>query len=266
MKICVLGSGSRGNCTLVESGRTTVLIDAGFSGVEIRRRLQLVGRRLETITAVLVTHEHHDHISGAGILSRQAGIPLYANSGTYRAADDRLGKLSSLCEFGTGERFALDDLQVHPFAVSHDTVDPVGFVISDGTHCFGYCTDTGKITTLIEHHLQGCDALVLESNHDPKMLREGPYPLYLQQRVRSNKGHLANEDAGLFLRKLVSQRLKHVVLAHLSETNNLPELALQAAKNSINGCAEQIRIIPAAQGSPSPVIDLSAAIGPVKNY
>jgi phosphoribosyl 1,2-cyclic phosphodiesterase len=260
MKICVLGSGSRGNCTLVESGGTAVLIDAGFSGKEIRRRLQLIGRQVESISAILVTHEHNDHVSGAGILSRQAQVPLYANSATYQATESRLGKLSARCEFGTGEQFTLDDLQVHPFAISHDTVDPVGFVISDGTHCFGYCTDTGKITTLIEHHLQGCDALVLESNHDPKMLREGPYPLHLQQRVRSNKGHLANEDAGRFLRKLVSQRLTNVVLAHLSETNNLPELALRAAKNSINGCTEQIRIIPAAQDFPSPVIDLSVAL------
>jgi phosphoribosyl 1,2-cyclic phosphodiesterase len=256
MKVCVLGSGSRGNCTLVESGDTTILIDAGFSGKEIRRRLQLIGRQVESITAVLVTHEHNDHVSGAGILSRQAQVPLYANSATYLATESRLGKLSALCEFGTGEQFTLDDLQVHPFAISHDTVDPVGFVISDGTHSFGYCTDTGKITTLIEHHLKGCDALVLESNHDPKMLREGPYPLYLQQRVRSNKGHLANEDAGRFLHKIASSGLRHVILAHLSETNNLPELALQCAKKSLDGCANRIGIISAAQSSPSPVIDL----------
>jgi len=257
MKICVLGSGSRGNCTLVESGDTTILIDAGFSGVEIRRRLQLVGRQLESITAILVTHEHNDHISGAGILSRKAQIPVYANSGTYHATGSRLGKLFARGEFGTGEQFIIDGLQVHPFAVSHDTEDPVGFVVSDGTYRFGYCTDTGKITTLIEHHLQGCDALVLESNHDPKMLREGPYPLYLQQRVRSNKGHLANEDAGRFLKKLATRGLKHVVLAHLSETNNHPELALQSVKNSLDGGMKHTRIISAAQASPSSVIDLS---------
>lgn len=257
MKICVLGSGSRGNCTLVESGDTTILIDAGFSGVEIQRRLQLIGRQIESVTAILVTHEHNDHISGAGILSRKAQIPLYANSGTYHATGNRLGKLFARGEFGTGEQFTIDGLQVHPFAVSHDTVDPVGFVVSDGTYRFGYCTDTGKITTLIEYHLQGCDALVLESNHDPKMLREGPYPLHLQQRVRSNKGHLANEDTGRFLKKLASEGLKHVVLAHLSETNNRPELALQSVRDNLDGLMQQTRILSAAQISPSPVINLA---------
>ncbi len=257
MKICVLGSGSRGNCTLVESGGTAVLIDAGFSGVEIRRRLERIGRSLESIKAVLVTHEHNDHISGAGVLSRQAQIPVYANNATYRATGSRLGKLHALNEFGTGEPFTLDDLHVHPFAISHDTADPVGFVVSDGSFSFGHCTDTGKITTLIEYHLRGCDALVLESNHDPRMLKDGPYPLYLQQRVRSNRGHLANEDAARFLQKMTSGKLRNVVLAHLSETNNMPDLALQSVKKSLDGHGKHIRVIYASQALPTPVIELS---------
>jgi len=257
MKVCVLGSGSRGNCTLIESADTAVLVDAGFSGKEVRRRLGLVGRELEDITAVLITHEHNDHVSGAGIVSRQARIPLYANSGTYRATDTRLGRLSERREFGTGERFSIDGLQVHPFAVSHDTADPVGFIISDGTHTVGYCTDTGKITTLIEHHLRGCELLVIESNHDPKMLREGPYPPALQQRVMSNKGHLANEETGRFLRKMASDTLRHVILAHLSETNNLPELALQSARTHLDGQSGRIKVVAAAQSTPSQWFDLS---------
>jgi len=255
MKVCVLGSGSRGNCTLVESGETTVLIDAGFSGKEIRRRLRLIGREPEMITAVLITHEHNDHISGAGILSRQARVPLYANSATYRAGE-RIGRPHARMEFTSGEPFALGELQIHPFAISHDTADPVGFVISDGTHTMGYCTDTGKITTLIEHHLQGCEALILESNHDPKMLRDGPYPPYLQQRVRSNKGHLANEDAGRFLQKMVGSRLRHVVLAHLSETNNLPDLALQCIINHLDSHDGSVQVIAASQDAPTFCIDL----------
>lgn len=260
MKVCVLGSGSRGNCTLVESGDTSILIDAGFSGVEIRRRLQLIGRELEGITAILITHEHNDHISGAGIVSRQAKMPLYANSATFKATGSRLGKLFSFKEFGTGERFSLNGLQVHPFAVSHDTADPVGFVVSDGMHSVGYCTDTGKITTLVEYHLRDCDALVLESNHDPKMLRDGPYPLHLQQRVKSNQGHLANEDAGRFLQKMAARNLKCVLLAHLSETNNLPELALDCAQQHLDGYSETIQIIAASQHAPSVCIDLSHSI------
>lgn len=256
MKVCVLGSGSRGNCTLVESGRTALVIDAGFSGIEIRRRLLSIGGQPEMIASVLVTHEHHDHISGVGVLSRQLGLPVYANPETHRAAEVRVGKLHARKEFGTGEGFEIGDLQIHPFAISHDTEDPVGFVISDGLFSVGYCTDTGKITTLIEHHLKQCQVLILESNHDPQMLREGPYPPRLQQRVRSNRGHLANEDAGLFLRKLAGTSLSHVVLAHLSETNNLPELALRTVRESLGQASESMYIVSASQDKPAPLITL----------
>ena len=259
MKICVLGSGSRGNCTLVEAGDTVLLIDNGFSGAEIRRRLLAIGREPESITAVLVTHEHNDHIAGVGVLSRQAGVPVYANPATHGAAGGRLGKLAATMEFGTGEAFVIGDLRIHPFAVSHDTVDPVGFVLTDGQYRVGYCTDTGKITTLIEHHLRGCNALVLESNHDPQMLRDGPYPLRLQQRVRSNQGHLANEDAGEFLKKVLGDHLYHVVLAHLSETNNLPRLALEAVRTRLGPDCARLRIIAAAQDRPCPLLDLAAS-------
>lgn len=259
MRICVLGSGSRGNCTLVEAGRTALLIDNGFSGAEISRRLLAIGRGPTMLTAILVTHEHNDHIAGVGVLSRQAALPVYANVPTHRAAEDRLGRLAARLEFGTGEAFAIGDLQIHPFAVSHDTADPVGFVVTDGRYRVGYCTDTGKITTLIGHHLRGCHALILESNHDPQMLREGPYPLRLQQRVRSNQGHLANEDAGHFLKQTVggNSNLVHVVLAHLSETNNLPRLALEAARASLGPDFARLRIITAEQDKPCPLLDLA---------
>jgi phosphoribosyl 1,2-cyclic phosphodiesterase len=259
MRICVLGSGSRGNCTLVEAGSTVLLIDNGFSGAEISRRLHAIGREPSLLTAVLVTHEHNDHIAGVGVLSRQAGLPVYANVPTHRAAEGRLGRLAARLEFGTGETFAIGDLQIHPFAVSHDTADPVGFVVTDGRCRVGYCTDTGKITTLIEHHLRGCHALVLESNHDPQMLREGPYPLRLQQRVRSNQGHLANEDAGRFLQKTFggNSNLVQVVLAHLSETNNLPRLALEAVRASLGPDYARLRIITAAQDKPCPLLDIA---------
>jgi phosphoribosyl 1,2-cyclic phosphodiesterase len=256
MKICVLGSGSRGNCTLVESGGTTLLIDAGFSGIEIQRRLNVIGRDFDSITAILMTHEHNDHISGVGVVSRRCRVPVHANPATHLAAEGRVGKLFSRCEFGTGESFEVGGLHVHPFAVSHDTADPVGYVISDGKNSVGYCTDTGKVTTLIEYHLRKCDVLVLESNHDPGMLRDGPYPLYLQQRVRSNQGHLANGDTGKLLQKLAGNSLNHVVLAHLSEVNNLPELAMQSAAKYLGQYMECIRVVPATQHSPCDVISL----------
>ncbi len=257
MKVCVLGSGSKGNCTLVESGNTSLLIDAGFSGLEISRRLESIGRDLETVTAIIVTHEHNDHISGVGVVSRRGRIPVYANMATHLAAERRVGKLFSRLEFGNGEEFEIGNLRVYPFAVSHDTVDPVGYVVSDGKNSVGYCTDTGKVTTLIEYHLRRCDVLVLESNHDPKMLREGPYPIHLQQRVGSNQGHLANEDAGKLLQKLAGKSsLNHVVLAHLSEVNNLPELAMKSAGKYLGQYAECIEVVPATQNKPAPVITL----------
>ncbi|MDW7771541.1 MAG: MBL fold metallo-hydrolase [Desulfobulbaceae bacterium] len=257
MKICVLGSGSKGNCTLVQSGGTTLLIDAGFSGIEIKRRLALIGLGLESVTAILVTHEHNDHICGVGVLSRRGRLPVHANPATHRAAEKKTGMLFSRCDFDTGEKFSIGNLQIHPFAVSHDTADPVGYVLSDGTSNVGYCTDTGKVTALMEHHLKCCDILILESNHDPKMLREGPYPLYLQQRVRSNRGHLANEDAGRLLQKIAGGRLRYAVLAHLSEINNMPSLAVQAAVNHLGELAPCIEIIPASQQNPSQVIHIS---------
>lgn len=224
MRFCVLGSGSRGNAVLVESGSTAVLLDAGFSGKEIRRRLALIDRRPEDLTAVLLSHEHGDHISGAGVLSRQLGLPVYANVGTHRAAEARLQELRQRAEFETGCAFTLQDLHVHPFRVSHDTADPVGFVISDGANSLCCCTDTGKITALIRQRARGCQALILEANYDPQMLADGPYPLPVKQRVRSSQGHLANDDAARFLAELTGSPLRQVVLAHLSGTNNLPTL------------------------------------------
>lgn len=224
MKFCILGSGSRGNSILIESGSTAVLLDAGFSGKEIRRRLELINRSPENLTAILLTHEHGDHISGVGVLSRQLNLPVYANIGTHRAAEAKLQQLHQRTEFETGTAFALHDLEIHPFRISHDTADPVGFVVSDGSRSLCCCTDTGKITALIRQRAHHCCALILEANYDPQMLADGPYPLPVKQRVRSNQGHLANEDAARFLAELADSSLRQVVLAHLSSTNNLPKL------------------------------------------
>lgn len=226
MRFCVLGSGSRGNCTYVEAGGTAVLIDAGFSGVEVERRLAAIGVTMAAVAAILVTHEHGDHIGGVAILSRRYRLPVFANAGTIRAAGKGLAKLHASREIVTGESFPIGPLQVHPFAISHDTADPVGYTVSFAGCALGYCTDTGMISRLIHRRLAACQGLVLECNHDPEMLKNGPYPLPLQQRVRSSSGHLANLQAGDFLAELLHERLEHVVLAHLSESNNRPELAL----------------------------------------
>jgi len=255
MKFSVLGSGSRGNSVYIESEGTALLIDAGFSGKQLESRLVRVDRKLQSVGAILLTHEHNDHIRGAGIVARRCSIPVYANEGTFRGGDGKLGKLQRRREFATGERFEFGGLEIRSFRTLHDTSDPVGYVISDGDFTIGYCTDTGKITHLMAARLLNCDALILEFNHDPEMLKAGPYPPALQQRVRSSHGHLANEDAALFLRQLQNRRLRCTVLAHLSETNNLPKIALEAAlrvQNETN-CA----LVIARQDMPTQLIDLS---------
>ena len=231
MRFSVLGSGSRGNAVFVESGRTAILIDAGFSGREIERRLALVDRRLEGLAAILVTHEHNDHIAGVGVLSRRCNLPVYGNEATLRAASPRVGRLARCREFATGEPFTLGDLAIHPFAICHDTVDPVGFLIGNGRRWLACCTDTGRLTGLMTHLFRRCHGLILEANHDPDMLKNGPYPLPLQQRIRSNSGHLANADAARCVAELAGGPLQTVVLAHLSETNNRPHLVRQALES-----------------------------------
>ncbi len=259
MLFCVLGSGSRGNSTLVESGKTTLLIDAGFSGIEIQRRLAAIGRHPDDLSAILVTHEHNDHISGVGVMSRRCTLPVYANPATHQAASKKVKKLNSCLEFTTGEAFTVGDLQIHPFSISHDTADPVGFVITDGRCTFGYCTDTGKITRLMEYHLHKCHGLVLEANHDPQMLKDGPYPFALKQRVGSSHGHLANMDAGGFLKNLQGNKLEQVVLAHLSETNNLPALALQTVREELGkGDEGNPKVSLACQGRPGDIVVLGS--------
>lgn len=238
MRFSVLGSGSRGNCIFVESGTTAVLIDAGFSGREIVSRLSAIGRDADTLDAVFVTHEHHDHICGVGVMSRRCSIPVYANEGTFKGAEKRFKKLFKTCEFTTGDTVQFKDLCIRSFGVSHDTNDPVGFVISDGSSSIGCCTDTGIASRLIGQRLSGCDGLVLEFNHDPQMLKDGPYPPALKQRVKSSHGHLSNEDAAQLLQQLLHDKLKHVVLAHLSETNNLPEIAYRKAAAVLEGTTD----------------------------
>ncbi len=229
MYFTVLGSGSRGNALYIESGGTSILIDAGFSGKEIAKRLAVHGKEMAELDGLFLTHEHNDHIQGAGVISRRSRLPVYANEGTFRGSDKRVGKLHKRVEFETGSIVELQDLQVRSFSISHDTLDPVGYLISDGKVSIACCTDTGKVSHLVSRRLSGCDALVLEFNHDLMMLKNGPYPLALQQRVRSSQGHLANYEAADFLKNLLHAKLRYVVLAHLSEMNNRPALAYESA-------------------------------------
>ncbi len=238
MRFSVLGSGSKGNSVYIESGTTAILIDAGFSGKEMAARLHSIGRRLEDVDAIFLTHEHQDHIQGAGILSRRCQIPVLSNYGTMKGGEARLGQLHRYAEFETGAMVEMKDLQIRSFAISHDTADPVGFVVDNGRESLGYCTDTGKVSALMRQRLKGCQGLILEFNHDLQMLKDGPYPLALQQRVRSAHGHLANTDAADLLQFLLHERLQWVLLSHLSEVNNHPDLALQAVMSALDTCSD----------------------------
>lgn len=230
MRLCVLGSGSKGNSTYIECGQTRILIDGGFSGVETERRLQSIGVDIAELSAILVTHEHGDHIRGVAVLSRKCKLPVYINEPTFNAAQKDLNSLHAVHHFETGCSFPFQDINIHPFSISHDAADPVGFIIEDGRFKIGYCTDTGAISKMMRHRLAGCHGLVLESNHDPVLLKQGPYPPSLQQRVRSKTGHLANDEAARFVRELVHEQLFHVVLAHISDTNNRPEMVREAIR------------------------------------
>jgi phosphoribosyl 1,2-cyclic phosphodiesterase len=254
MRGAVLGSGSKGNCLYVESGGVAILIDAGLSGKEITRRLALIDRHPEQVAAIILTHEHSDHIVGVGVLSRRLSIPVYANRGTALGGEAKMGRLHAWHEFASGDRLEIGPFNLHSFAISHDASDPVGFVISDGDRRLACCTDTGCTTNLIRARLTGCQAMVLEFNHDPDMLKNGPYPLELQQRIRSRRGHLANAQAGELLGELIHDRLRHVVAAHLSETNNAPQLALAAARRALgdwDGC-----LLAASQDQPTPLFEV----------
>jgi len=262
--ICPLASGSKGNSVFVSTPETAVLIDAGLSGVEIQRRLTMVGKRPEQLRAIIITHEHSDHVQGAGILSRRFNIPVYITSKTYQACKN-LGKVELLNFFECGNAFDIDDLQVVPFSISHDACDPSGMTLACKEKKIGIATDLGIATGLVKQHLKNCDLIYIESNHDPEMLINGPYPWHLKQRIKSRTGHLSNMDTrdlvaeilgldlGANLKSgLISDQnsdpetnldpgglqpvLKHVILAHLSEENNCPKKAAAEVTKGLNGC------------------------------
>lgn len=226
MQFASLGSGSKGNATVVDCGEQLLLIDCGFSTREVRRRLARLGREPAELTAIVVTHEHGDHISGVGSLARSLGIPVYLSSGTRRAARDLAGV--DCREINPQRPFEVDRVSVQPVAVPHDAREPCQFVLSYREHRLGVLTDLGSITEHVVDCYGACDALLLECNHDSAMLRDGPYPWPLKQRVGGDWGHLNNGQAAQLLQRLDTARLQQLVVAHVSEKNNTAELAVEA--------------------------------------
>ena len=230
MDFCSIASGSSGNCIFVGTDHTNVLIDAGISGKRVTEVLHAIDRDPKELDAILITHEHSDHIKGLGVLARKYGIPVYSTQGTIQTMleQNMLGKVdSSLFHTVAPDiRFEIGELAVLPFRVSHDAAEPVAYRFSCGEKSVAVATDLGYYDDYIVDHLRGLDAVLIESNHDINMLQVGSYPYYLKQRILGRKGHLSNDNAGRLLGEILNDRMKAVMLGHLSRENNYEALAM----------------------------------------
>ena len=279
VKFIILGSGSSGNCAYLETAEARVLIDAGFNPRQIRQRLATIGRTPENLTAILLTHEHSDHISGLPGLADKLQIPVYCNRGTQDGAlwafktrwtskkapveegSDRAESFKKKMDwrlFNTGASFEIADVQVDTFSIPHDAQDPVGFLVRTAAGNFGFATDLGHMTKLVIERTRPANVLVLESNHDVKLLQECPHrPWSLKQRILGRHGHLSNEAAAEAAEQIVSPQLKHLYLGHLSSQRNKPEIArrvMTVRLLKIGATLVQLQI--ALQAAPAALLEL----------
>ena len=253
LRVCVLASGSSGNCIYVESATTALLVDAGLSAREILRRLAVAGLDPARLSAICISHEHTDHVSGIVQLHKRLGVALYANGDTARAIRDASHLPWNL--FTDGSPFKVGDIELLPFSLPHDAYDPVGFVLTCGATRIGIATDLGIPTQLAREHLRGCHLLVLEANHDEVLLKNSFRPWALKQRILGRQGHLSNETAAALLTEIAGDTLQQVFLAHLSrECNNL-ELALHTVRTRLAAAGlGHIRVLPTHPDKPSEFI------------
>jgi phosphoribosyl 1,2-cyclic phosphodiesterase len=265
VSVTVLASGSAGNCTVVSSSGTRLLVDAGLSCRELLRRMLLCGQDSHAIDAILVTHEHTDHIGGLRVLAKRLRVPIYITGATYQAyqkfARDGAGKrvtLDRLELFTAGRAFQVGDITVKPFTIPHDAEDPVGFTFCCDGIKVGVCTDLGYMPASVRDHLRGCHVLMIESNHDLELLRGGPYPWSVKQRVMSRVGHLSNDALADFLTSDYDGGAEFLILAHLSEKNNHPEIARTTAERALGRQRSLLhnRLLLAAQHEPLPAVRL----------
>jgi phosphoribosyl 1,2-cyclic phosphodiesterase len=265
VSISVLASGSRGNTAIVESSSARILVDAGISCRETFKRVKSLGRDPHSISAVLITHEHSDHIYGLATLAKKLNVPVFMTGATHQAwarslRDDsgQTPEIAKLEIFCAGRSFQIADITVTPFTIPHDAADPVGFTFRvEGTK-IAIATDLGYIPASVRDHLRGCDVLVMESNHDLEMLRAGSYPWSVKQRVMSRVGHLSNESLAEFFAQDYDGGASYILLAHLSEQNNHPEIARQAAEKALGPQMTLLnnRVMLAAQGAPTETVRL----------
>lgn len=252
MKVTALGSGSKGNCMLLEGGSGSLLVDAGLAAREIQARLALAGADPGSIEAILVTHEHTDHIRGLDVMARRFDIPVIATRGTlaefflHRKVSRKMVTTVTTLTCHPGTTLEIGDFKIEPFSVSHDAQDPCGYCIEERGLRLGYCTDTGLLSGEVIELFRRCDGLVLESNHCPRMLKDGPYPAMLKRRIQSRRGHLSNEQAGACL-QLLGHDLRAVMLAHLSEINNTPVVAEECARRALGLFADDVALQVALQ-------------------
>jgi phosphoribosyl 1,2-cyclic phosphodiesterase len=236
VKFCSLFSGSSGNSLFIGTERTKLLIDAGLSGKRTLEALCSIGENPAELSAILISHEHIDHVRGAGIMSRKQNIPIYANESTWSAMENGLGpvKLENRVVFTTGRAFEIGDICINPFAIPHDAAEPVGYNFFVQGKRITTATDIGHMNEELLSNIEGNDLLLLESNHDIEMLKMGPYPWPLKKRIMGDHGHLSNEKCAEVIAYLAEKGGKRFILGHLSNENNFPELAYQTTLNALN--------------------------------
>jgi phosphoribosyl 1,2-cyclic phosphodiesterase len=258
--LTILGSGSSGNCTYLETEQARILIDAGLSLRQVRRRLATIGRAPENLTAILITHEHADHVQGLPALGEKLGIPVYCNRPTQEAIEYQLETRLDGRIFATGASFEVGDIQVETFSVPHDAQEPVGYLLRTPGGNLGFLTDLGHTTRLVLERVRAANVLVLESNHDVKMLQDCPTrPWSLKQRILGRHGHLSNEAAADAVEQIMSASLRHLYLGHLSRECNRPELAYRVSQERLRKIgASHVRLELTSQREPCPMLTLNA--------
>lgn len=250
----VLASGSSGNSIFVKCENTSILIDSGLSGKELEKRLTIIGEDAKDLKAIIISHEHTDHIKGAGILSRRYKIPVYGNKRTMAASEPSIKKTFETRFFESGTPFFIDKIRINPFSISHDAADPCGFTIRTDRSKLGIATDLGIATALVKTRLKNCTGLVLEANHDPFLLESGPYPWSLKQRIKGRSGHLSNEEARDLLGEIAGNNLKNIILGHLSRENNCPDKAVFTVSQALKNLKSEL--LNACEENPTPVFKI----------
>lgn len=262
LRFSILASGSSGNATLIETADQTILVDCGLSGKKIENLFSEVGRSMTDVDAILVTHEHVDHIKGLGVLARRYEVPIYANAKTWMAMEPLIGEVNSdqKFQFDMETVKSFGSLQVESFGVSHDAAEPMFYIFHSGKKKFVMITDTGYVSDRMKGHIANADAYLFESNHDVEMLRMGRYPWNVKRRILGDEGHVSNEDAGIAMSEVIGDATKRIYLGHLSKDNNMKDLARMAVSQTLAGegiiVGEQIELFDTDPELPTPIFTI----------